>query len=185
MKAKTLTVKLRHDRFDRELERESLGCCWKKQLVSRFRLSPSVESTTSARLILVFPFFVWDCLLNRRIRIYAVDVLAENRDIAKETNEDLYFAFFFALEEVDDDRNRTACAPRGKSHFRKVTGADRSRRNVRCDVRLPAGTDVAVLLPERFAAGRPIPTISRAGGKRSEGRVLPWGVVMAGCLSCR
>ncbi len=57
MKAKRLTVKLSHDRFARDLERESLGCCWQKQLVSRFRLSPSVGSTTSARLILVFPFF--------------------------------------------------------------------------------------------------------------------------------
>jgi hypothetical protein len=171
MKAKTLTVKLSHDRFDREVERESLGSCWKKQLVSRFPLSPSVGSTTSARLILVFPFFVWDCLLNRRIRICAVDLLAENRDSAKETNEDLYFAFLFALEGFDDYRNRTGCAPRGKSHFRKVTG---SRRNVRCDVHLPAGTDVAVL-PERFAAGRPIPTISRAGGNEVKGGSFLWG----------
>jgi hypothetical protein len=129
---------------------------------------------------LVFPFFVWDCLLNRRIRICAVDLLAENRDIAKETNEDLYFAFLFALEGVDDYRNRTACAPRGKSHFRKVTGADRSRQNVRCDLRLPAGTDVAVL-PERFAAAkrRSLPSLAPAENEVKDGSFLG-GVVTAG-----
>jgi hypothetical protein len=59
MKAKTLTVKLSHDRFARELERESLGCCWQKQLVSRFRLSPSVGEHYQRKAHFGFPFFLF------------------------------------------------------------------------------------------------------------------------------